>query len=397
MISMTDKRILICGVMTGTSCDGIDLATIDYNEEGWTPVWEASREYPAKLRERVLRIQDPGTKTSVREIYELNRDIGVFYADAITRTFSQLEPDEQPHVIAMHGQTVGHFPGQKPGFTVQLGDPTLLVQATGLTVVSHFREGDLASGGQGAPLATGFHSLLADALDGADTGVVIINLGGISNFSYIGPKDLILASDMGPACALIDRATSDFTKGKKIFDEYGDLAREGEVDLPALKKLLKHPYFKKAYPKTTGRDEFHWDYVKKAVGPKLKGKNLIATLSALTIESVYQGVKTAVMDKKYPLRSVYLSGGGSRNLFILEHLEERFAEEDISVLSLDETEFSSQHIEAQAFSYLGYRTLLGLPVGGSFTGSTGFGAPGWITPGVNWSQVIERLQRLPKS
>jgi anhydro-N-acetylmuramic acid kinase len=388
---MTEKKLLICGVMTGTSCDGIDFATIDFNEEGWTPIWEASREYPKNLRDRVLRIQNPGTKTTLKEVFELNRDLGIFYAEAVAKTLSALEPEEQPQVIALHGQTVGHFPSEKPGFTVQLGDPSLIVQKTGLTVISHFREGDLTAGGQGAPLATPFHSLLADALDGVDTGVVVVNLGGIANFSYIGPKDQLIAADTGPACALIDRAVIEFTKGKKTFDEYGDYAREGKVHVPSLKKLLKHPYFKKKFPKTTGRDDFHWEYVKKNIDKKVKGKDLIATVSALTIESLFSGIKSAIIDKKLPLRSVYLAGGGSRNLFILEHLEELLAEYDVSVVSLDETEFSSQFIEAQAFSYLGFRTLLGMPVGGSYTGAKGFGAPGWITPGVNWSEVLERL------
>lgn len=394
MNKLPEKKsgLRICGIMTGTSCDGIDFATIDFNENGWLPIWEASREFPKKLRDRVLKIQIPGSKTTLKETFELNRDLGLFYSESLAKILANLEQDEMPHAIALHGQTVGHFPNESPGFTIQLGDPTHIVQKTGLTTISHFREGDLASHGQGAPLATPYHVLMADMLDGEEVGVAIVNIGGISNFSYIGPKGKVLASDTGPGCALIDRATVEYTKGKKTFDEYGNFGKEGVPHEKSLLSLLKNPYFKKKFPKTTGRDDFHWEYVLKNLDKKVKGKDCIATLSQLTILTLYHGLKTAVIDKKLPLRSVYICGGGSKNLYLMDELTELFSAHGVSVLSLDETEFSTQHIEAQAFAYLGYRTLKGLPLGGEFTGVKGFGAPGWITPGLNWNQILESLK-----
>ncbi|RYZ62843.1 MAG: anhydro-N-acetylmuramic acid kinase, partial [Proteobacteria bacterium] len=213
------NSLLVCGIMTGTSCDGIDFAAIDFNRDGWSPSWEASREYPKPLRKRVLEIQKPGTKISVADMFKLNRDLGLFYADVTEQIIRRLEREERPDVFALHGQTVGHFPDQKPGYTVQLGDPTWLARVTGVTTVSHFREGDLTVGGQGAPLVPFFHYLLAEALDGSDIGVAILNLGGIGNFTYLGPKEMVLASDTGPANLLIDQAVQEVTRGKELYDE----------------------------------------------------------------------------------------------------------------------------------------------------------------------------------
>ncbi len=390
-MSDTKQSLLVCGIMTGTSCDGIDFAAIDFNADGWAPRWEASQEYPKRLRQKVLELQKPGAKTSVAELYKLNRDLGLFYADVTEQLVRRLEADERPDVLALHGQTVGHFPAAQPGYTVQLGDPTWLARVTGITTVSHFREGDMTAGGQGAPLVPFFHYLLAEALDGAEVGVAVLNIGGIANFTYLGPKDTILASDTGPGNMLIDEAIREVTRGRQAYDDGGERAARGTVNTAFLKKALKHAYFKQPFPKSTGRDDFHAAFLKSARPKNLKGDDWIASVSALTVESIAQGVEKAIIKKKLPIRVLYVAGGGTQNNFLMDHLELRLSKWGISVLTLDDVGFSSQHIEAQAFAFLGYRSLLGLPVGGKWTGAQSFGPPGWITPGRNWSQILSKL------
>ncbi len=190
---MSEKSLRVLGVMTGTSCDGLDGACLDFNLNGWSSLGEGSVSYPPSLRRRVFEIQKTGGVLSVQKILELNRDLGIWYGKAIGSLIRRLRV---PHVIANHGQTVAHFPDS--AVTLQLGDPTQIVRHTGLTVVSHFREGDLSAGGQGAPLVPLFHQVLAGTLKGKlgeRGGVAIHNLGGMSNLTYIGPKDRILAFD----------------------------------------------------------------------------------------------------------------------------------------------------------------------------------------------------------
>lgn len=383
------ERITIAGVMTGTSCDGVDIAAIEFDPESWTPKWEASLPYPKKLRARVFELQRPGAKTTVEEIFSLHTEIGDWIGGVIADLIESLSADERPAAIAMHGQTIAHAPSRRPhGFTVQLGDPTRVAEKTGRTVISQFRQGDLAVDGEGAPLVPLYHYLLSSVLPGGQNGIAIHNLGGISNFTYIDPKGNIAALDTGPASVWIDAAMEKITKGRKKFDEGGRTAIQGEVNISVVKKLLAHPYLKRAAPKSTGRDEFPPEYFFKRAG-KLSGKDLVATATAYTVETIAQAYERFVLAKRKPLSAIYLCGGGAKNETIQHWLEDRLG--GIPVHTIEEHGFESQYIEAQAFAFLGYRSLLGLPVGGAWTGVDRFAPPGQITPGRNWDEVLKSL------
>lgn len=385
----TDSRLVIAGVMTGTSCDGLDVAALEFDREGWRPLWEASAAYPAALRKKVIRVQDPKYKGSLADTYSLNRDLGQWYGATLKGLVERLNPDEKPLVIANHGQTVGHFPLDRDGgYTIQMGDPSWIAELTGLTVVSHFRHGDMAAGGEGAPLAPVYHYLIAEALSGYENGVTIHNLGGISNFTYLAENQDILACDTGPANVYIDTAAEIATRGKKSFDRGGELAAKGRVNEAVLKKLMAHPFLKLKPPKSTGRDDFTVDWFKKIAG-KLKGPDLVATATAFTVESIAQAYEKYLLGK-HPLRTVYFTGGGTKNLTLMAWLEHRL--EGLKVSTLEEAGFDPQYIEAQAFAFMGYRSLLGLPVGGSWTGAPGFAPPGWITPGRNWRELLNKIR-----
>ena len=376
----------VLGVMTGTSCDGLDAACIEVDANGWQPLWQTSLPYPPDLRERVFGIQQPGTKVPLKELLELNRDLGDWYGAAIQKTLSGNR--DKPDLIANHGQTIAHFPsaGHK-GVTLQAGDPTRIASATQITVTSNFREGDMAAGGEGAPLAPMFHQILGYAISRGNGQVAIHNLGGISNLTYIGRDGGVFAFDSGPGNSWIDAAVARATQGKKKFDKDGLLATRGTIDVKAVKEVLKHPFFRRMPPKSTGKDDFPFQYFLSKT--KSRGNDLIATATAVTVESVALAYERWVIKQGIPLDSIFFCGGGAKNPAILTPLRRRF--KDIRILSLDEMGFDSQFIEAQAFAMLGFLTLMGTPLGGSWTGAAGFAPPGHIIPGKNWPEVVSKI------
>lgn len=376
----------ILGVMTGTSCDGLDAACIDVDGEGWESLWSESIPYPPALRKRVLAVQKPGVAFPLRVWRELNRDLGDWYGNALVKMIKGKKL--RPQVIANHGQTVGHFPAaQGKGFTVQLGDATRVAQQTGLTVVSNFRGGDMAAGGQGAPLVPLFHRILALHLAEGMAGIAIHNLGGISNTTYVGASDKIIAFDTGPANVWIDAAVEKVTAGKKKFDRDGKMAAAGMPDMKAVEALLKHPFFKLPPPKSTGRDDFPAEYFFSRT--KARGNDLVATATAVTARSIAQAYERFVLAKGLPLPAIFFCGGGAKNKTLLTWVGELLG--DTVIRNLSDSGFDAQYTEAQAFAVFGFMSLIGQPLGGTWTGVKAFGPPGQITPGENWPEVVRAL------
>jgi anhydro-N-acetylmuramic acid kinase len=378
--------VKILGVMTGTSCDGLDVACADFQKQNWKSLWTKSAPYPLPLRNRVLAAQLPEAKLSVREWGELHRDLGLWIARAIRSILAKIPDRILPEAIAFHGQTVAHFPAAKKlGFTTQLGDPSRITEATGLTVISNFREGDMAAGGEGAPLAPRFHKFIA----GSRTGISIHNLGGISNLTYLGAKDLILAFDTGPANLWIDAAAELVTRGKQKFDRSGDLAGSAQPDLRAVDRTLKNNFFHRPPPKSTGRDDFPFSMLLDATGSR--DASLVSTATTITVESMACAYETFILKKKLPLHTIYFSGGGARNRFLIESLRARL--NGIRIASLTELGVDPHYVEANAFAYFGYLALQGRALGGGWTGVRDWAPPAHITPGRAWTQIVRQLAR----
>ena len=389
-MSQNPRSLKILGVMTGTSCDGLDAACIDIDGEGWQPLWDANTPFPAALRKRVLAAQKPGFKQGIQNWLELNRDLGLWYAVSLKKLITKFGVDAamKPQVIANHGQTIAHLPSAR--LTLQLGDPTLIAAATGLTVASCFREGDMAAGGQGAPLVPLFHRLLAHALGEASLGVAIHNIGGISNLTYIGPNGDILAFDTGPGGLWIDSAAELATQGRLKMDKGGRLAAKGRIDEDAVIRVLRHHYFKKAAPKSTSRDEFPFELLRSHT--QAKGADLVATATAVTVESLAQAYEKTVLSKGRPLNAIYFCGGGANNPILMGWLQDRLGK--VEVRRLTDAGFDGQLVEAQAFAFFGYLALMGSPLGGSWTGAKSFGPPAHIIPGENWAELLPTLHEI---
>jgi len=384
--SYPSQSFEIVGVMTGTSCDGMDAARMTITSGKTSVLSRLTLEYPTVLRKRVLSIQKPGIKLSWKDMLTLDRDLGLWYASALSSWFKK--ENFQPDLIANHGQTVVHLPDLKPcGITLQLGDPSLIAARTGITVASHFRSGDLASLGQGAPLAPLYHQEIAKSLLPQYQGVSIHNLGGISNFSYIQNQVCQFAFDTGPGNCWIDAATEIATRGKKKFDQGGVLGRMGKPDMVAVKKALRHPYFKKVPPKSTGRDDFTIPLFKSI--SKARGNDLIATAVHITAESISEAYHRFVIEKKLPLDAIVMSGGGTKNEFLISLIQEKLP--TISIKNMEDIGLDSQGIEAQAFGYFGYLSLLGRSLGGKWTGAKGYAPPARLSPSQNWVSLLKKL------
>src|SRR2546427_339840 len=244
-----NRRVIAVGMMSGTSGDGINLAAIEI-EPGARPsvriVATAERAYAKSLREAVLRA-GADVPFALSDIARLHAELGDAYAAAASEFVATLP--RRPDVIALHGQTVAHLPAEHT--TLQIGDASRVARATGLPTVSDFRSADMAAGGEGAPLGPfGDHVLSASRAP-----IAVLNLGGIANLTLIPTASAndVIAFDTGPANMTSDAIVA---PSGEAFDRDGRRARAGRVNERALEEALRHPYFARRAPKSTGREEF---------------------------------------------------------------------------------------------------------------------------------------------
>ncbi|MEV5789378.1 anhydro-N-acetylmuramic acid kinase [Streptomyces sp. NPDC052192] len=376
----------IIGVMSGTSYDAIDAAAADLDLEGDTlvlrPLGLVSEEYEPELRD-LLTAALPPAPTGLADVCRLDTLIGRAFAATAVRADREL-CDGRADAIASHGQTVYHWVehGQVHG-TLQLGQPAWIAEATGLPVVADFRPRDIAAGGQGAPLVS-----LVDLLwlRGRPGTPVALNLGGVANLT--APDGT--AFDTGPACALLDAAARGLSGGRLDHDVDGALAARGTVHEPLLRRLLAEPYYALPAPKTTGKELFHFGYLRDALAGfgTLTAEDVIATLTRLTAVSVADAVRSVGATE------VIASGGGTRNPTLMTMLGDRLP--GVAVRTSDELGLPSAAKEAYAFAVLGFLTLHGLA--GTEPASTGARHPsvlGSLTPGRNGLRLPPPAERTP--
>ncbi len=361
--------MIVAGLMSGTSADGIDAAVVRI--EGvppaltWHVLGHLTVPHTDELRARIFACCDPAT-SNAEQVCALNFALGRAFAEAALQAIraAGLRP-EQVDLIGSHGQTVWHIPTGSAASTLQLGETAVIAEITGLPVVGNFRTRDMAAGGQGAPLVPVFH----EALVGGDfeRPVAVLNLGGVGNVTWIGegPANALLAFDTGPGNALIDdwlRATTG-----RPYDAGGALAASGRVDADALEALLAHPYFAAPPPKSLDRDDFaaHARAILRDRA-RLSPADRAATLTAFTAAAVAR----ALDHMPARPRTWIVAGGGSHNATLLHELRTRLG---ARLMTAGETGWSPDFVEAQAFAYLAARSLRGLPL--TFPGTTGVARP----------------------
>jgi anhydro-N-acetylmuramic acid kinase len=354
----------------------------------WEILGHTHLPHPPELREAIFAAFCPQTGT-VDRLCSLNFALGRAFGEAALRTIAEagLTLDEVD-LIGSHGQTLWHIPDGPTASTLQLGEPAVIAEMTGLPVVSNFRTRDMAAGGQGAPLVAYVDVLL---LTHPTRTRAAQNIGGIANVTYLpssahaaGPAPF--AFDTGPGNMLIDAVVHRTTDGALTFDRGGALAAQGKVDEAFLTELLTDAYFAEAPPKTTGRERFGtqlaatlWD---RAARRGLRPYDIVATLTALTAASIAQAYRDFLPQMP---DEVIVSGGGARNTTLMHMLADRLrtkAGDTPTVITSDALGLGIEAKEAIAFAVLAYETFHHRP--GNLPAATGARHPvilGTITPG----------------
>jgi anhydro-N-acetylmuramic acid kinase len=330
---MASKSMLVLGLMSGTSADGIDVALARIS--GAPPhlhpklLGHASNKFPPALRKEILRVAEQHPITA-GELSQLNFRLGEVFAEtalAACRKF-RVSP-KRVELIGSHGQTIFHqgkpapYLGRPTASTLQIGEPSIIAARTGITTVGDFRPADLALRGQGAPLVPYADYLLYRH---EKLGRVSLNLGGIANITVIpaaAKPEQIFAFDTGPANMLIDALVAHFSHGRQRFDKDARIAQTGRSIPALLNELMRDPYLKLAPPKSTGREYYGHAYLKKvlALGKKHRAKpaDLIRATTIFTALSVVDALNRFVLPKT-KIHQLIVSGGGARNPLLLVQL-----------------------------------------------------------------------------
>jgi anhydro-N-acetylmuramic acid kinase len=387
--------VYVIGLSSGTSADGIDAALVDISGTGSRLrirlIAYRTVAYPRGVRERVLAIQSPSGRP-VEELSRLNAYLGELFAAAATRVAAAAGvPLRRVSLIGSHGQTIAHQPAPvregrfRVSSTLQIGEPSVIAERTGVATVADFRPRDVAAGGQGAPVTPLIHHR---CFARAGRNHLVVNLGGITNVTWLpaerGADDLsgILAFDTGPGNMLIDSLMEQVTRGRHTMDRFGRTAASGVVDERLLGRLLRHPFLRRRPPKTTGRETFgrelSADLLREATRARLAPRDLIATVTALTARSIAEAY-TRFLRPRGVVHRVIVGGGGVYNRTLMAELRRAF--NGVRVDSMAAHGVEPKAIEAMAFALLAYLAARGEPNNvPSATGATRAVVMGKIIP-----------------
>jgi len=360
---------LVIGLMSGTSMDGVDAALVSISGYGTETSVETlafdTFGYPPEIRGRLGNV----SRADVIDLCELNVLVGEVFADAAKSILTKGQTSlDRVDLIGSHGQTVCHVPRRvgRHGSTLQIGEPAVIAERTGVTTVANFRARDVAAGGDGAPLVP-----YVDYVLFAQEGRVRVahNLGGISNLTVVAERrEDVFGFDTGPGNMPIDCAARIMTDGRMEKDDDGKLARKGNVDDRLLALLLEHPFLNLDPPKSTGAEEFGADYVADIIkrNSGLSVEDMLATITRFVAESILKGYKEFVLPR-HEVDEIIFSGGGTRNGTLMGMLQELLS--PIPITTSDTYGIPSDAKEAVAFAVLANETVCGNP--GNIPAATG--------------------------
>lgn len=361
------KRII--GLISGTSADGISAAIVDITDRpGERPdvrlVAAATSPYPPAVRRRVVDLfTQPATTQQIASIHYLLGDLFADAAQAVARSAGcEMETID---LIASHGQTVAHVgladardPWSRPS-TLQLGEAAVIAERTGRPVLADFRAGDIAAGGQAAPLVP-----YADiVLLAGPRGRIALNLGGISNITVLpagGDREEVYAFDCGPANMVIDGLVRHYSRGAEAFDRDGAWAARGAVDEAMLGVLLDHSFITMPPPKTAGHEQFGRMYLDGVLARwgNRSPDDLVATATAVAADAIARNIARFVLPH-HAIDDLIAAGGGVRNPVLMARLARAVA--PIRLRRIDEFGIPSEAKEALAFALLGHAGVMGIP------------------------------------
>jgi anhydro-N-acetylmuramic acid kinase len=365
---MGRKGMLVVGVMSGTSADGVDVALARISGGGSKPVQcdllaHSTLPLEPSVRKEVLRMAETGA-IRAREISQLNFRMGEAFAEAVVTACKGFRVNlEKIDLIGSHGQTIFHqgsavpYLGRKTGSTLQIGEGAVIAAKTGVTTISDFRTADIAAGGQGAPLVPYVDYLL---YSDKKRGRISLNLGGIGNVTVLpaaGKSSDVYAFDTGPGNMLIDGLVAHFTRGRRRFDEDGRIARQGNRNERLLAEMMKDPYLRLKPPKSTGREYYGREYVKKLLrlGRQFGAlpDDLIRTATIFAALTVVDAIGRFVV-RQTKIDQVIVSGGGAHNPVIMAQLAAALT--PVEVMASSKLGVDPDAKEAYAFAVLAYET-----------------------------------------
>ena len=393
--------MLIIGLMSGTSADGVDAALVEVvgaaGDLKTRLVCGRTFPFEPAMRERILKCCDVD-RSRVDLIADLNVSLAEVFAQGALRLIKEASVRrEDVDLIGSHGQTIWHnvLPDGRVSASLQIVEAAVLAERTGVTTVSNFRARDIALGGQGAPLTSYVDWLL---LRHPRYWRAIQNIGGMGNVTFLPPldneRDRPIAFDTGPGNALLDAAVSQFSEGKLTFDRGGKLAQRGRMNEEWLEALLQHPYYQRGFPKTTGRETFGTaaalELITEAEARDLSEPEIVATLTALTATNIAEAYRRFA---PAPIQEVILGGGGRHNPVMVALLRDLLA--PARVLTHEDIGMDSDSKEALVFALLAYESWHGRPgTLPAFTGARQAAVLGQITPGENFSELLRKSRSL---
>jgi anhydro-N-acetylmuramic acid kinase len=360
------SRLRVAGLMSGTSADGVDAAIVDITPAGRVRVVAfATFPYPPALRRRILDIAHADT-ARVDDLCHLNFALGEVFADALVRLARRSRIALRSiDLVGSHGQTVRHLPKRRRGgATLQLAEPSVIAERTGILTVADFRPRDVAAGGEGAPLVPYADWLLFRDRRKARA---VQNIGGIANVTFLPGGTFrvpraslakLIAFDTGPGNMVIDRAAERASRGRARYDAGGRLAARGRVDAALLGELMRHPYLARRPPKSTGRETFGRAFADtlydRARRRGMRPADIVATVTAWTAEAIADAYRRFL--PRTP-DEVILSGGGTRNATLLARLAEAVAPARVQLS--DAFGIDADAKEAVSFAILAWATVRG--------------------------------------
>lgn len=337
------------GLMSGTSADAVDLVIIDFADDKINLTASHSVSLCSSIRQQIHALATP-SDNEIDRLGELDQQLGEVFADSINQLISKSQINSSQLIaIGSHGQTIRHRP---PGslthpFTLQIGDPNIIAERTGITTVADFRRRDIAAGGQGAPLVPAFHQAVfhSSAVDR-----VVVNIGGMANITWLPKSGKTLGFDTGPGNVLMDAWI--LKNLGKAYDANGDWAASGTLDKGLLAHLLAHPFLQQAPPKSTGRETFNLAWLDaELASAKITPANVQATLLALTAESIAKDIKELTSASC----EVFVCGGGAYNLTLMAELQSRLPQAKLA--STAAFGIAPDWVEAMAFAWLAKQTM----------------------------------------
>lgn len=352
------------GLMSGTSLDGVDVAMIEtdgkkvkaFGPSGYRPYTDHEKGLLRQALTEAVHLPQRDARPGI--LREAERAVTVAHAEAVAAFTAQHRiTREEVDIVGFHGQTVLHRPERR--LTVQIGDGPALAKAIHIPVMHDFRAADVEAGGQGAPFVPVYHRALAQSLE-REGPIVVVNIGGVSNITYIDGTDTLIACDTGPGNALLDDYM--YRVMNQQFDTDGRFAAMGTADDAWIARALELPFFRKPPPKSLDRN----DFAALKLG-EMKPADGAATLTAFTAASI---AKIAPLLPKLP-KSWIVAGGGARNRTMMRMLRDRLA--PATVEAAETLGWASDAIEAQAFGFLAARGMKGLPL--SYPATTGVPMP----------------------